>query len=140
MPVLVCFGDDRQEVDTSVELDEVLDAVEAAGEPVLVELVGDGAVVNLGIGLPEAAVVLWRDATGTPWSARSRRPPVAAADVELGFAKEGTTYRFFPQAAVQPTEMREIAREFVRSPGSRPTTVDWVAEGAGDDGSGPRGS
>ena len=83
MPVLVCFGDDRRRVGTVAELDEVLDAVEAAGEPVLVELVGDGAVVNLGIGRPEAAVVLCRDAIGTPWSARSRRPPVAAAGVEL---------------------------------------------------------
>jgi hypothetical protein len=127
--VLVCFADVRREVDGVAELDEVLDGLAGGGDPVLVELIGGAAVMNLGVGLRDAAVVLFRDPDGRPWCARSGDGSPIVTETDLEFAKNGTRYQFFALAAIAPSEMREAAREFVRIPGARPSVLTWVPEG-----------
>ena len=133
MSVLVQFANVHREVDSVVELDDVLDGLAAGDEPVLVELTSGSAVMNVGVGLRDAAVVLFRDADGQPWFARSSVGSSTDSGSDLEFVKNGTPYRFFAHAAIAPAEMREAAREFVRTPGARPSMVTWVSEGAGDD-------
>ena len=133
MSVLVHFADVHREVGSVVELDEVLDGLAAGDEPVLVELTSGAAVMNVGVGLRAAAVVLFRDADGQPWFARSSLGSSTATGGDLEFVKNGTPYRFFAHAAVAPAEMREAAREFVRTPGVRPSVVMWMSEGVGDE-------
>lgn len=120
-----------REVDSVAELDDVLDGLAADGEPVLVELTGGSAVMNMGVGRPEGAVVLFRDADGRPWCARSGEGWSTDTHADLEFGRKGTSYRFYAQAAVAPSEMREAAREFVRAPGVKPSVLSWVAEGFG---------
>ena len=133
VPVLVSSADVRRKVDSVAELDDVLDGLTADGEPVLVELTGGSVVMNLGIGRQEAAVVLFRDADGRPWSARSGQGWSTDTHADLEFSRNGTSYRFYAHAAVAPSEMREAAREFVRTPGVKPSVLSWVTEGLGDD-------
>lgn len=133
MSVLVCFADVRREVDSVTELDEVLDDLAASGGPILVELIGGAAVMNLGVGLRDAAVVLFRDADGRPWCARPGGVSSVDTEAELEFAKNGAQHQFLAHAAVAPSTMREAAREFVRVPGARPSVVEWVPEGIGAD-------
>lgn len=133
MSVLVCFADVRREVHNVAELDEVLDNLAAGDEPILVELIGGAAVMNLGVGLRDAAVVLFRDADGRPWCARSGGGSWVDTEAELVFAKNGAQHQFFANAAIAPSVMREAAREFVRRPCARPSVVTWVLEGVGAD-------
>jgi hypothetical protein len=49
---------------------------------------------------------------------------------DLMFAKNDSMHRFFDRAAVRPSQMREAAREFVRTPAARPAILDWVPEGS----------
>ena len=128
---MVSFADVPREVDSIAELDDVLDGLTAVGEPVLVELTGGSAVMNLGVGRQEGAVVLFRDADGQPWCARSGEGWSTDTHTDLEFGRNGTTYRFYAHAAVAPSEMREAAREFVRAPGAKPSVLSWVAEGVG---------
>lgn len=130
MSVLVCSADVRREVDTVAGLDDVLDAIAANGEPILVELAGKSTVMNVGVGRKDVAVVLFRDADGRPWCARSG-DDWSNAGADLEFAKNGTACRFFAHAAVTPTEMRGAARRFVRAPGVMPSVLMWVPEGVG---------
>jgi len=131
--VLVCFADVRREVGSVAELDEVLDDLVASDEPILVELIGGAAVMHLGVGLRDAAVVLFRDADGRPWCARPGGVSSVDTEAELAFAKNGVQHQFFAHAALAPSAMREAAREFVRMPGARPSVVTWVPEGIGAD-------
>ena len=129
VPVLVSFGDVRREVNSVVELDDALDGLVATNDPILVELAGGAAVMNLGIGFRDAAVAMFLDTDGQPWCARSGDGVTVDGNTELVFAKNGTRHQFFANAAIAPSEMREAAREFVRTPGKRPTRVTWVREG-----------
>lgn len=131
--VLVSFADVRRQVDTVAALDEVLDGLAAGDQPVLVELVSGAATLNIGVGLDHAAVLLFRDAGGRPWVARSHEGPPVVTDADLEFAKNATRYRFFAHAAVHRSEMREAATQFVALPGSRPSAVAWLPEGVDDD-------
>ncbi len=131
--MLVCFADVRREVDHVAELDDLLDGLAASGDPILVELAGGSAVLSVGIGRQDAAVVLFRDADGAPWCARSNNGWSMGTGADLEFAKNGTPYRFFDHAAVTPAAMQEAARAFVRSPGVRPSALTWVSEGAAPD-------
>jgi hypothetical protein len=131
--VQVSIADVRREVDSVAELDEVLDELTASGEPTLVELTGRSAVMNVGVGRSDAAVALFRDADGRPWCARSHDGWSTDTGANLEFARNGTPHRFFAHAAVAPAEMREAAREFVRTPGAKPSVFMWVAEGIGAD-------
>lgn len=133
--MLVCSADVRREVNSVAELDEVLDGLAAAGDPILVELTGGSAVMNLGVGRTDAAVVLFRDADGAPWCARSSNGWSMDTGAELQFAKNGTPYRFFDRSAVAPATMREAARAFFRVPGAKPSVLTWVPEGAAPDAS-----
>lgn len=131
MPVVVTFADERHEVASAAALDELLDRLDRGATRLLVALTGDRDVLSIGLGHPAASVVLHRDADGRPWSARSHRGEPPRIDGELSFARGDTTYEFFPRAAVRRSEMRAAARAFLRDPSSRPTTLDWVPEGAG---------
>ncbi len=131
--MLVCFADVRREVDRVAELDDLLDGLAASGDPILVELAGGSAVLSVAVGRQDAAVVLFRDADGAPWCARSDNGWPMDTGADLEFVKNGTPYRFFNPAAVTPAAMQEAARAFVRSPGVRPSALTWVPEGATPD-------
>jgi hypothetical protein len=90
--VLVCSADVRREVDTVAGLDDVLDAIAANGEPILVELAGKSTVMNVGVGRKDVAVVSFRDADGRPWCARSG-DDWSNAGADLEFAKLRTARR-----------------------------------------------
>ncbi len=128
VPVIVSVVDERQEVTSVTELDELLDRVASDADAVLVELTCEGVVLNIGVGRNDVAVALFRASDGSPWSARTRREPAAVRDGDLTFSKDGRPYSFYPRAAILPAEMREAAREFVRGDGARPSAVAWVAE------------
>lgn len=93
--MLVCFADVRREVDSGAELDEVLDDLVADQEPILVGLIGGAAVLNLGVGLRDAAVLLFRCADGRPCCARSDGGSSVDTEAELEFAKNGPQHQFF---------------------------------------------
>ena len=131
--LLIQHSELSRQVETVAELDEVLNRLAVHARPTLVELHSETGVLCLGMGRDDAAVVLFRDEGGGAWWGRSRDGSLLGAFEDLMFAKNDSMHRFFDRAAVRPSQMREAAREFVRTPAARPAILDWVPEGSDSD-------
>lgn len=131
--VLIQYSEMTQQVEAVAELDEVLNRIAVRARPTLVELHSETGVLCLGMGRDDAAVVLFRDEVGGSWWERSRDGSSLGAFEDLVFDTNGSTHRFFDRAAVRPSQMREAAREFVRTPAARPAILDWLPEGSDSD-------
>ena len=131
--LLIQHSELSRQVESVAELDEVLNRLAVHAPPTLVELHSETGVLCLGMGRDDAAVVLFRDEGGGSWWGRSRDGSSLGAFEDLMFAKNNSMHRFFDPAAVRPSQMREAAREFVRTPAARPAILDWVPEGSDSD-------
>jgi hypothetical protein len=119
-------------VSTIEQLDAVLDAIEQAGRPFMVDLFdpdhddpwGERVLIQIGVGHQERSFVMfdadsvWATETGTPLGSEA-----------IWFDYGGTPTGYQPRhTRVRPATARRAAHEFLVSGGQRPTCVEWSAE------------
>ena len=123
-------GRPARAVTTVEELDVLLESIERAGRPVLVDLFdperddpwGDRVLIQIGVGHPDRSFVMF-DADAA-WGVEPGTPP---ASDPIWFDYGGTPTEFGPtRTRVSPAVAREAAREFVARDGGRPTCVEWT--------------
>jgi hypothetical protein len=123
-------GQFTTEVSTIEELDAVLDrvAAEAAASPQLLDIYPAGwsglvpPGLQLGIGHPDRATVVYADADG---SAYGFDPALPEWPEPISFDYGGQWTELDPKRTrVTPEAARQAAREYVEV-GERPTSVEW---------------
>lgn len=107
-------------------------AAEATAYPTLVELFVElsGRNLSIGVGDPSISVAVWTDPESSFTSLSPGEQSVSEPgddDDDFGFWFGDSWSEFAPETAITKDTARQLAVEFWRSNGARPTGVEWKA-------------
>ncbi len=104
-----------------------LDRLARQQHPTLVTLRHDRPVLTIGLGHPQASVVLYLDSDNSAWHATTQPPAPPAEDVTWASTSGDKTFN--PDAYLTVAEIRAIASEFIADPSNKPPSATWRREG-----------